>query len=54
MGRRVGVEAKEAAHDQAARDTVGDLAGRERGESDLGDLGGRDPLPVCSPRMAFG
>ena len=41
---RCGVEVGDAAHHQPALDLLGGLAGAERGESDLGDLGAGDPL----------
>ncbi len=39
---RLGIEPADAAHDQPAADVVGFAAGRERGESHLGDFGVRD------------
>src|SRR6478735_7380159 len=39
------VEVGDAAYHQPARDPLGGLAGAKRGESDLGDLSARDPLP---------
>src|SRR5689334_24239756 len=43
-----GVEVGDAADHQAARDLLAGRAGGERGESDLGDLGTGDPVPVDS------